>query len=179
MVDWKQNESIYDEPFFKWPFKKKTVKPDPPRLPFLTKDGHNLIKESEGLRLTAYQCSANVWTIGWGSTRGMDGRLVNEGEQITLDQARELYMRDINIFSGSVRKLVKVKINENQFSALVSLAYNIGLGNFRASTLLRKLNRGDYEGCAGEFWKWRRANGEIVAGLVARRERERIMFTTA
>lgn len=167
------------KPFFKWPFPKKEEIITPPKIPVLSSEDHKLIKESEGLRLNAYQCSANVWTIGFGSTRGMDGAPVKPGQSITIEQARALYVRDINIFSASVRRLVTVKINDNQFSALVSLAYNIGLGNFRASTLLRKLNRGDFVGCSMEFGKWRRANGKINRGLVARRERERIMFITA
>ena len=164
-----KSERIYTE----------THAPEPPKLPILSAEGHALIKQSEGLNLNAYQCSANIWTIGFGSTRGLDGLPVKPGLSITQTQARALYIRDINIFSGAVRKLVKVPINNNQFSALVSLSYNIGLGNFRSSTLLRQLNRGNYSECSGEFWKWRRARGKIVAGLVARRERERIMFITA
>jgi lysozyme len=147
-------------------------------IPIINKNGRDLIKDSEGLRLRAYMCSAHVWTIGYGSTRGIDGLPIKQGDIITVPQAEMLFERDINIFSYAIRKLLCVEITNNQFSALVSLAYNIGVGNFRASTLLRKLNRGDFDGCQAEFGKWRRANGKILPGLVARRERERLLFNS-
>ena len=168
-------------PFYLWPFKrtqKPVVKPEP-RCPMVNKAGYNLIRESESLRLKAYLCSAGVWTIGWGATFGLDGFPVSPGDEITQDEARQLFARDVNFFAKGVRKLVKVPLNDNQFSALVSLAFNIGMGRFRASTMLRKLNRGDYAGAEGEFWKWRRANGRILRGLVVRREKERILFATS
>jgi lysozyme len=154
------------------------LKPKEPVIPMINTYGRQMIKDSEGLRLNAYLCSALVWTIGYGSTRGTDGLPVEKSDVINIDIANQLFERDINVFSFAVRKLLKVPVTVNQFSALVSLAYNIGIGNFRASTLLRKLNRGDTEGASQEFWKWRRANGKILPGLVARRERERILFTS-
>lgn len=161
-----------------WPFKKTNAYPDcqAPQQMVVNGAGKALIKVNEGLRLKAYRCSAGVCTIGYGSTRGLDCQPVQSGDEITEGEAEALFNRDILVFSSGVRKLCKVDLNQNQFSALVSLAYNIGLGNFRASTLLRKLNRSDYDGCSSEFWKWRRANGKILAGLVARREKERKLF---
>ncbi len=135
-----------------------------------------LIKEFEGLRLEAYKCSAGVWTIGYGSTRGITGFKVLPNDTITLDEAEMLLELDLKPFYDGVLELVEVEMNQNQLSALVSLAYNIGLGNFRSSTLLRLLNDGDYTGASDEIVKWRRANGQIIQGLVNRRKKEREIF---
>ncbi len=147
--------------------------------PSMTTTGSLLIQKSEGCSLVPYVCAGGVVTIGYGTTRD------NRGYSITLDhrkidyvKAEEYFNRDVKKFSAMVKRLLKVPASNNQFSALVSLAYNIGIGNFRASTLLRKLNRGDYEGCASEFWKWRRSKGKILPGLVTRREMERRLFIT-
>lgn len=147
------------------------------RAPIVNSAGLKLIKASEGYSSTPYLCSGNVWTIGYGSTIDKNSHNVTKNHpEIDIDYANELFFRDVAVFSNGVRKDVKVSISDNQLSALTSLAYNIGQTAFRSSTLLRKLNRGDYEGCANEFWKWRRAGGEISKGLVKRRELERNLF---
>jgi len=149
----------------------------PPPILRVTPAGKRLIKRAEGFRSAPYICAAGVATIGWGSTIDACGLPVTlDHPPITRRYAQKLFDRDLALFGHGVRKLVLFDINKNQYSALVSLAYNIGLGRFRASTLLSKLNRGDIGGCAGEFWKWRRANGVILKGLVIRRELEKNMF---
>lgn len=135
--------------------------------------GHSLIKQFEGLRLNAYKCSANVWTIGYGHTGN-----VNESDTITLQEAKDLLESDLEPFCDGINRVVTVDLTQNQFNALVSLAYNIGLGNFKSSTLLRLLNSGDYLSAANEFPKWRKADGKIIAGLETRRKIERELFLT-
>lgn len=135
-----------------------------------------LIREFEGLKLNAYKCSAGVWTIGYGSTRGLSGDKVRPDDTITTLQAEMLLELDLEPFYDRVLELVKVDLTQKQLTALVSLAYNIGLGNFKNSTLLRLLNKGDYTGASDEFPKWRRANGKIVQGLVNRRKKEQQIF---
>lgn len=153
-----------------------TAKPPPEPLHINAK-GLNLIRLSEGYSAIPYLCSSGVPTIGIGTTIGEDGCPITlDHPRIDPVKAEMLFRRDIELFSRSIRNLCKVPLNNNQFSALCSLCYNIGAGNFRASTLLRKLNRGDYDGCAAEFWKWRRSKGIINRGLVLRRERERVLF---
>jgi GH24 family phage-related lysozyme (muramidase) len=147
--------------------------------PTMTTTGLLLIQKSEGCSLVPYVCPGGVVTIGYGSTRDDNGYPITlDHQKVSQQEAEDYFNRDILIFSIWVKKLIKVAVSNNQFSALVSLAYNIGTGNLRASTLLRKLNRGDYEGCAGEFWKWRRSKGVILPGLVTRREMERRLFIT-
>lgn len=149
------------------------------RILTVTPEGRKLITDSEGYSAVPYLCAAAVCTIGWGTTIGLAGAPITlDHRRINQSTAEQLFSRDLKIFAKSVRILVKVPINNNQFSALVSLSYNIGVGNLKASTLLRKLNRGDYSGCEQEFWKWRRAKGVILKGLVIRRERERLMFVS-
>ena len=139
--------------------------------------GLDIIRESEALVLIPYLCPGGVPTIGIGTTIDANGNPVTLSHRsITEEDAYALFSRDIGIFELNVKVLVKVPVNCNQFSALISLAYNIGCGNFRASTLLRKLNRGDYAGCAAQFKWWRRANGIILAGLVKRRKLEEELF---
>lgn len=149
------------------------------RPPKVTGQGFKLIMLAEGYSQTPYICAAGVCTIGKGTTRDANfNPITMEHPKIDITAANKLFYRDVKIFANGVRRDVKVPLNDNQFSALVSLAYNIGQGNFRASTLLRKLNRGDYDGCADNFWQWRRANGVILSGLVKRRELERKLFMT-
>lgn len=133
--------------------------------------GLKLIQEYEGLRLHAYQDSVGVWTIGYGSTKG-----VQPGDEITEAQAIELLAADVDRHADGVRRAVNVTLNQNQFDSLVSLVFNIGIGAFQRSTLLRKLNAGDYQGAAEEFLRWRYAGGKELRGLVRRREAERAMF---
>lgn len=139
------------------------------------KKGIDIIKKNEGLELNAYLCPANVWTIGYGHTAG-----VKQGDKITKEKAEETLVKDLAIFELGVSKLVKVPINENQFSALVSFAFNLGLTALANSTLLKKLNAKDYGAAANEFSKWNKATvkgvKQVLAGLVTRRAEERDLF---
>jgi lysozyme len=138
--------------------------------------GRCLIGRAEGLRLESYLDGA-VWTIGWGTTR-INGKPVTAGMKITREQAADYFNHDIAIFERDVENAVKVPITDNQFSALVSLTYNIGIGNLRSSTLLKKLNKRDYKGAAAEFDRWVYAGGKVLSGLVERRKKEKQLFLT-
>ena len=137
----------------------------------------DLIKESEGLRLKAYLPTPHdVWTIGWGHTKG-----VRPWMTITKEQAEQYLTEDLEWVEEVLRTQVKVPLNQNQYDALASFVFNLGGTNFANSTLLRKLNAGDYKGAADEFPKWnkqRQKNGKMVAlaGLTKRREEERNLF---
>lgn len=138
--------------------------------------GINLIKEFEGFRRNAYLCPAGVWTIGYGSTFYPDGRKVQKGDAISNKEAEELLKITVNNFANEVDRLVTVLINDNQFSALVSFAFNVGVYAFKNSTLRRVLNQGNYQEAANQFLRWNRANGKILEGLTRRRSRERELF---
>lgn len=139
--------------------------------------GIELIKHFEGLFLTAYLCPAGVWTIGYGHTglRHRDGT-VRAGRKITEAEAETLLRIDMDYFEGKVQSLVKVPLNDDQFAALVSFAFNVGEGNLASSTLLRRLNAGDYAGAAEQFARWNKAAGKTLAGLTRRRSSERNLF---
>ena len=138
----------------------------------ISQDGINLIKNFEGCRLEAYQYSAGVWTIGYGHT----GSDVYKGLTITQEKAESLLKSDLIVHCNNVEKLVKVKLNQNQFDSLVSFEYNTGYGNFSSSTLLKLLNKGDYAGAAGQFERWVYAGGKVLAGLQKRRKAEKELF---
>jgi lysozyme len=135
-------------------------------------DGKNLIKKFEGLRLQAYQCSAGVWTIGYGHTGG-----VKEGSRITQAQADTLLEGDLAAFEGAVNAAGIPHLTQNQFDALVSLVYNIGVGAFSKSTLLRlaRINPMDAR-IRHEFLRWVNVNGTPNAGLRKRREQEAELY---
>lgn len=136
--------------------------------------GIDLIKEFEGLRLTAYKCAAGVWTIGYGHTEGVTGAMV-----ITEATADELLARDLAKFEAGVSKLVKVELNQNQFDALVSFAFNCGLANLAKSTLLKKLNATvPADQVAAEFMRWNKAGGKVLPGLTRRRAAEAALFVS-
>jgi lysozyme len=135
--------------------------------------GLSLIKQFEGLRLQAYQDVVGIWTIGYGHT----GPEVKQGQTITQDQAEALLKKDIAGTQASLDSLCKGKgLTTNQFSAMVVLAFNIGVGAFRRSTLLKKLLAGDEKGAADEFMRWNKAGGAEVKGLTRRRSAERDLF---
>ena len=138
----------------------------------ISQNGINLIKNFEGLRLEAYQCSSGVWTIGYGHT----GSDVYKGRKITLNEAETLLKQDLAVHCNNVSSLVKVKLNQNQFDALVSFEFNIGYGAFALSTLLKLLNAGDYTGAANQFDRWVYAGGKVLAGLEKRRKKEKELF---
>lgn len=144
----------------------------------INKAGLKIIETSESLRLKSYLCSAGVPTIGFGTTKYPNGKKVELGQGCTEVQAREWFAHDLAVFEKVVEDNVEVELNENQFSALVSLVYNIGGTNFKKSTLLQKLNEGDYEGASEQFLVWRKAGGKVLAGLEVRRAKEKALFDT-
>src|ERR1700722_5665933 len=129
--------------------------------------GIALIKNYEGLHLTPYLCPAKVWTIGYGHSR-----TVRAGMKITPDQADQLLDDDLRLAERAVQRLVTVPLNDNQFSALVSFAYNVGIANFESSPLLALLNRGWYEQVPAQLTRWDRGGGEPLGGLARRRAAE-------
>ncbi|WP_061238162.1 lysozyme [Ectopseudomonas composti] len=139
-----------------------------------SQQGLDLIKSFEGLRLSAYKCPADVWTIGYGTTYG-----VQPGQVITSERAEELLRDDVTKVEEQVLRTIKVPLKQGQFDALVSFTYNLGAGNLANSTLARLLNAGDYMGAAAQLDRWNKAGGKVLKGLVARRAAERAMFEAA
>jgi len=134
-------------------------------------NGFNLIREFEGLRLQAYKCPADIWTIGYGHT--ID---VSANDVITAEQAFSLLCQDVAEVERAVNLYVHVTLTQNQFDALVSFAFNLGIENLRTSTLLKKLNTGDVDGASREFGRWIHVGSKTLLGLVRRREAERVLF---
>ena len=131
----------------------------------------DIIKEFEGFREKAYQCSAGVWTIGYGSTLYEDGTKVKEGDVVTKDQAERM----LEYHCKHRIQLPKGNWTERQEQALYSLIYNIGQSSFNRSKLKRALEKGDwYE--ANQQWTWYKADGKILPGLVRRRAKEKELF---
>jgi lysozyme len=140
--------------------------------------GASLVKRFEGLRLTAYQDVAGLWTVGY-------GHLVRPGERfhpygpvktITEEEASALLAADMTAARNAIASAVRVELTGSERAALESLAFNIGSGAFANSTLVKKLNAGDREGAADQFLVWNRAGGQVVQGLVNRRAAERTEF---
>ena len=143
----------------------------------VNKAGRDLIKKFEGCKLKAYKCPAGLWTISWGLTFYPDGTKVKEGDVITQQQAEDYFNAIVDDFAKKVDALIKSNVTDNNFSALVSFAYNVGMGNFQRSTLLRKVNANHKDpSIRAEFMKWTRANGEVLKGLVRRREAEAKLY---
>ena len=142
----------------------------------INSDGLRVVKDFEGRELRAYQDSVGVWTIGYGHTAAAGPPDVYPGQTITVAEAEEILKRDLRKFERGVRDVVKVPLNSNQFSALVSFSFNVGVGALANSTLLRKLNARDYQGAANEFPRWVKAGGQTLPGLVRRRDAERALF---
>lgn len=141
--------------------------------------GRKAIAGHEGVRLTAYPDPATggePWTIGVGHTSAAGAPKVTKGMTITAAQCDEILSRDLATFEDAVEDSVAVPLNQNQFDALVSLAFNIGAGAFGRSTLVKKLNAGDYQGAADQFTVWNKAAGKVMKGLVTRRAAERALF---
>ncbi len=138
--------------------------------------GLELIKEFEGFSSVAYLCSAKKATIGYGNTFWEDGTPVKIGDQISKERAETLLKHVVDNFSVADEVDIKIEVSQNQFDAMVSLAYNIGLGAFKNSTLLRQLNRGNFVGASQEFLRWDKSNGKPLLGLTRRREREKLLF---
>lgn len=143
------------------------------------KNGINLIKEFEGCYLTSYKCPAGVWTIGYGTTEPINGKAICAGMKITQQQADDLLRKNLKSYENAVNSYTKVSLNQNQFDALVSFTYNCGCGAYKTSTLLKKLNAGNYKGAADELLLWDKCKGKTLAGLTRRRKAERKLFLTA
>jgi len=139
--------------------------------------GTPIIRKFEGLKLTAYLCPANVWTVGYGSTFYENGSKVQQGDKITLDRADKLLLEMVKRFEISVKGLVKSSINDNQLGALTSFAFNVGIGALSKSTLLKKVNANpDDPTIRNEFMRWTKAGGKVLKGLVTRREAEANLY---
>ncbi len=141
----------------------------------LNKKGLDLITKFEGLRLKAYKDIGGVLTIGYGHTNALPPE-IKEDEIITNEIALDILENDLRYTEAEVTKLLSVNITDNQFSALVSFAFNLGIAQLKRSTLLKKLNSGDTLGAANEFRKWDIDGGKVVVGLTRRREAERGLF---
>lgn len=146
----------------------------------ISKNCVNLVKQFEGYHkrlpngdCTTYICPAGVLTIGYGETQG-----IKPGEVWTHAQAAAALKKSLDKFAEKVASQLTVEVNQNQFDALVSFAYNVGTGALGKSTLLRKLNAGDADGAAKEFAKWNKGGGKVLPGLVTRRAKEAELFLT-
>lgn len=140
----------------------------------ISNKGRVFIKGFEALRLVAYPdpgAGGKPWTIGWGHTKG-----VKQGDRITKEQAEQFLSDDLAVFELTVNSAIKRSMTQNQFDAMVSLAFNIGGSAFAGSTLVKKFNAGDAKGAADEFPKWKNSGGKVMPGLVKRRAAEREVF---
>ena len=142
----------------------------------ISPSGIDLICNFEGKRLTAYDDGVGVWTIGFGTTVYPNGIKVMKGDTCTEAQAKTYMAHDLKKFEATVNKAVTVQLNQNQFDALLSLAYNIGASAFSQSTLVKKLNANDIRGAADQFDVWVNAGGKHMQGLVNRRAKEKALF---
>lgn len=143
----------------------------------ISDNGLAKLKQWEGCKLKAYRDVAGVKTIGFGHT----GNDVKDGMEITMTEATRLLIKDLSRFEAAVSELVKVDLKPNQRDALISFAFNVGIGSFKGSTLLKKLNKGDYDSVPKELMKWVKASNEdgekvTVPGLVNRRSQEAALW---
>tara|TARA_R100000664_G_scaffold9149_3_gene15201 strand:+ start:243 stop:686 length:444 start_codon:yes stop_codon:yes gene_type:complete len=137
----------------------------------ISQEGLSLIKKFEGCELKAYRCAANVLTIGYGSTKN-----VKEGDTITQEEADKLLLHEMKEYEGYINDMVKSDLKQNEFDALVSWVFNLGPSNLSSSTLLQKLNNKDWDDIPNQIKRWNKAGGEVLQGLVRRREAEALLF---
>jgi lysozyme len=142
----------------------------------LTSEGLDLIKRFEGFRAHAYRDPVGVWTIGYGHTFQAGPPEVTPGMEISRDEAARILARDVEAFARNIRKLLTRDLSDRQFSALVSFAYNVGLGNFRKSSVLKAANAGDAAAVARRLQLWVKAGGRVLPGLVWRRAAEAALY---
>jgi len=143
----------------------------------LNEKGTVLLHHFEGLKLKAYKCPADVWTIGYGNTFYEDGGKVKQGDTVTKERASELFNSVASSFAIQITGSIKASLNENQFSSLVSFAYNVGVANFNKSTLLKKINIDKNDpSIFAEFLRWDKAAGKVLAGLTLRRQAEAKLY---
>ncbi len=138
----------------------------------------NTIQQFEGLKLKAYKDSVGIWTVGFGNIFNLDtGNPIKEGDEITLETAERWLKIEVENLQAKMKKVITVPLNDNQWTALTSLAYNIGFGAFKRSTLLRLLNAGaSKEEVAKQILRWNKAGGKEVKGLTNRRQAESNLF---
>jgi len=148
----------------------------------------NQIKQDEGVKNKPYQCPALLWTVGVGHVIDPNHAKVPFADRkalpipdgwnrvLSAEEIDEILRKDLARFEAGVLRLIKVKLTQGQFDALVSFSFNVGLGNLQNSTLRMKLNRGDYEGAAEQFLVWTKAGPKTLPGLVKRRTHEKEMF---
>ncbi len=131
-----------------------------------------LLKKFEGCKLTSYRCPANVCTIGYGHTSAAGSPTVVDNMKITQKQADDILRKDLVKYETGVHDIVTQPLSQNQFDVLVDFAYNAGLGNLKSSTLLKKVNAGQFDAVPGELMKWTKGGGKTLPGLVRRRQAE-------
>ena len=137
----------------------------------ISQEGLSLIKKFEGCKLQSYKCAAGVWTIGYGSTNGIE-----EGMEISQERADMLLLEDVEVFEKAVNELVEVPLEQNQFDSLISWTFNLGPTNLKNSTLLKVLNNKNYDEVPTQIKRWNKAGGKVLQGLVRRREAEALLF---
>ena len=137
----------------------------------ISEEGKSLIKKFEGCRLESYLCPAGYWTIGYGHIKG-----VTENQTITQEVANIYLDNDIQEFEAYVEGMVSVPLSQNEFDALVCWTFNLGPTNLGSSTLLKVLNQGKKEAAPFQIKRWNKSNGEVLEGLVRRREAEALLF---
>lgn len=142
----------------------------------VTEEAIELIREFEGFRGRAYRCPAGVWTIGHGHTAMAGAPVVAAGMEVTRAEADAILRRDVAAVAEGVRRLLRAPLNGRQFSALVSFAFNVGLGNLASSSVLRAANAGDLDRVPRRLMLWTKAKGRTLPGLVRRRAAEAAMF---
>ena len=141
----------------------------------ITQDGLDFIQDVEGCKLYAYLDTGGVWTIGVGHT----GPEVVKGLTCSMEQALQWLKEDSEEAQEGIRRLVKGLLTQNQFNALVSFVFNVGVSAFSKSTMLKFINKGDFDGAAKEFTKWNKDNGKEILGLTKRRILEQSVFEKA
>lgn len=143
----------------------------------ISRSGIDLITRWEGCKLSAYKDGGGVWTIGYGHTSAAGAPEVKAGLKISLQDAKDIFTRDVVKYEAAVDKAINRPMTQGQFDAMVSLCYNIGPGAFAGSTLVRKFNAGDVAGAKKAFGSWIKDNGKVVKGLQNRRADEQNHFT--
>ena len=146
-----------------------------------SKDGINLIKHFEGCPMengmvVSYRCPANKPTIGFGSLKLIDGSPVQDGMTITKQEAEDLLAHELEEYEGYINDMVTVDLKQNEFDALVSWVFNLGPSNLSSSTLLNRLNNKMWDDVPNQIKRWNKAGGEVLQGLVRRREAEALLF---
>ena len=144
----------------------------------MTEEGLALIRRFEGFRAEAYRCPAGVWTIGYGHTSQAGPPKVRAGMVVSEAEARSILAADAAMFAEGVRAALTREVSKEQFSALVSFAFNVGIGAFRRSSVLKMVNEGRFEAVPERLRLWVKADGRRLEGLVRRREAEGELFAT-